>query len=86
MSVDALQVTFAPVCVTSVTDTFVGTLGASVSTVVRVVNVAAVDLPDSLPAASTAVTLTVYPVASVSSDNAYSVPVTSASFTFVSFT
>ena len=86
LSVDALQVTFAPVCVTSVTDTFVGTLGASVSTVVRVVNVAAVDLPDSLPAASTAVTLTVYPVASVSSDNAYSVPVTSASFTFVSFT
>lgn len=52
----------------------------------NVVNVVASDLADSFPAASTALTLTVYSVASVRSVSANSVPATSSSFTFASFT
>ena len=66
-----------------------GTVGASVSagsSVFSVVNVTASDLTDSFFSASTAVTVTVYSVSSVSPVRSYSVPVTSSSFTFVSFT
>ena len=61
LSVDAVQVIFAPVCVTSDAVTPAGpagTDGASVSCVFGVVNVAASDLADSFFAASTAVTFT----------------------------
>ena len=50
-----------------------------------VVNVAASDFSDSFPAASTAVTVTLYSVFAVRAARSYSVPVISSSFTFSSF-
>ena len=85
LSADAVQVIFAPVCVTSDAVTPAGTDGASVSCVFGVVNVAASDLSDSFSAASTAVTLTEYAVSSVRAVKSYSVVVISVSFTFASF-
>ena len=61
MSVASLQVTLAVVVVTSVTATFPGAVGASVSAAFFVVNVCAAP-SETLPAASTAFTVTVYPV------------------------
>ena len=84
LSVASLQVTFAPVSYTHLTLPFVGTPGTSVSfssSASNVVNDAASDFADSLPAASTALTLTVYPVFAVSPVNAYSVTVTGEVFT-----
>ena len=87
LSVDAVQVIFAPVCVTSDAVTPAGAVGASVSfssSASNVVNVAASDLADSFPAASTALTVTEYPVFAVSPVKSYSVTVTGVAFTFVS--
>ena len=86
LSVDASQLTVALVSVMSVTVTPDGTVGASISFAFSVVKVAASDLADSFPAASTAVTVTVYSVSSASPVRSYSVPVTSSSFTLLSFT
>ena len=86
LSVDASQLTVALVSVMSVTVTPDGTVGASISFAFSVVKVAASDLADSFPAASTAVTVTVYSVSSASPVRSYSVPVTSSSFTLFSFT
>ena len=84
LSADAVQVIFAPVCVTSDAVTPAGTDGASLSfssSASNVVNVAASDLADSFPAASTALTVTVYSVFAVSPDSSYSVTVTGEVFT-----
>ena len=64
MSVASLQVTFAVVVVTSVTTTFVGADGASVSAAFFVVNVYTAP-SETLPAASTAFTVTLYSVPAV---------------------
>ena len=82
------QVTSAFVCLISEIFTLVGAAGFSGAgfSLSNVVNVVASDLADSFPAASTALTLTVYSVASVRSVSANSVPATSSSFTFASFT
>ena len=78
MSVASLQVTFAVVVVTSVTTTFVGADGASVSAAFFVVNVYTAP-SETLPAASTAFTVTLYSVPAVRLSSVYSVPVTSVS-------
>ena len=64
LSVDAFQLIAAPALVISAAATFAGALGASLS-VSTVVNVTASDAFYSFPAASTAVTVTVYSVLSV---------------------
>ena len=69
MSLASSHATFAVVSVTSEVLTFAGTVGASVSfgsSVFNVVKVAASDLTDSFSDVSTAVTVTVYSVSSVS--------------------
>ena len=84
LSVASLQVTFAVVVVTSVTTTFVGADGAAVSAAFFVVNVYTAP-SETLPAASTAFTITLYSVPASRLSSAYSVPVTSVSpFTRVS--
>ena len=84
LSVASFQVTFAVVVVTSVTATFSGAVGASVSAAFSVVNVCTAP-SETLPAASTAFTVTLYSVPAVRLSSAYSVPVTSVSpFTGVS--
>ena len=77
LSAGAFQVTFAAVAVTSVTVTSVGADGA-------VVNVCTAP-SETLPAALTAFTVTLYSVPAVRLSSTYSVPVTSvAPFTGVS--
>ena len=78
MSVASLQVTFAVVVVTSVTTTFVGADGASVSAAFFVVNVYKAP-SQKLPAASNAFKVTIYSVPSVRLSSENSFPVTSVS-------